>query len=99
MLQLEWQDPSRRLVPYHLEEAIERARFGVPGLVFSMAIGLAALSGIAIGVVTPAPAREAPPLATVLDLDPECALAEFSCEDGLTLPSASGLRAELSSRL
>lgn len=85
MLQLEWHLAPRRLVPFHLEEAIERSQFGLAGLLFSVAIGLATLGGVAVGIVTPAPAREAPGLLAHQQPAEECSVAELACIYGVDI--------------
>ena len=98
MMQIEWHIPSRRLVPYHLEEAMERSQFGVPGLMFSAIVGMATLAGIAVGIVTPAPAREAPPLLAYQQPGDECSVAELACGSAADLPAPADLRAAISPR-
>ncbi|WP_119418784.1 hypothetical protein [Desertibaculum subflavum] len=85
MMQLEWHNPSRQLVPLHLEEAMERSQFGLAGLLFSAAMGLATLGGVAVGIVTPAPAREAPGLLAHQQPVEECSVAELACVYGVDI--------------
>lgn len=89
MMQIDWHDPSQPLVPYHLAEAMERSRFGIPGLMFSAVIGLATLAGMVAGIVTPAPAREAPILPAHLQPAEECSVAELACTYSTDLPRDS----------
>lgn len=85
MMQMDWHVPSQRLVPLHLEEAMERSQFGLPGFLFSAAVGLVTLAGMAVGVVTPAPAREAPPLLVHHQPGEECSIAELACGYGVDM--------------
>lgn len=99
MMQIDWHAPSQRLVPLHLEEAMERSQFGLPGLLFSAAIGMATLASIAIGIVTPAPAREAPLLPVHQQPADECSVAELACAYGTDVPGRpADLRAEAAPR-
>ena len=98
MMQMDWHYPTQRIVPFHLEEAMERSQFGLPGFMISATMGLATLASVAIGVVTPAPAREAPLLPVHQQPADECVIAELACGYGIDTPQPSDLRVELTPR-
>jgi hypothetical protein len=98
MMQMDWHYPAQNLVPFHLEEAMERSQFGLPGFMLSAAIGFATLASMAIGIVTPAPAREAPPLPIHQQPADECAVAELACGYYFDTVTIGDLRAAITPR-
>ena len=77
---------------------MERSQFGLPGFVFSAAIGFATLASMAVGIVTPAPAREAPPLPIHQRPAEDCAVAELACGYYFDSVTIRDLRAEITPR-